>query len=155
MAALERAKGWLCDIFAHHHAEGLRTARAVARMKYGVQMEDYPYPGASITTTTTNFAPPPPGVTPPLPNVPTVTAATVLPVAAPMAIPASSSWKQALALLTALGVGAGGLATVNKLTAPVAPVAPVVAPAPVGQQWQIKVNVDESGKLKLTPVPPK
>ena len=57
MAALQRARAWLWDVFVHHHAERLRTERAVARKAHGVEVADNPYPGSQqnpVTVTTTN-----------------------------------------------------------------------------------------------------
>ena len=45
MAAMERARGWLGDVFAHHHAEQLRINREVQRKKMNLEQKDLPYPG--------------------------------------------------------------------------------------------------------------
>jgi hypothetical protein len=53
-----RALSWLYDLFVHHHAENLRTQRAVARKGLGVDTTDLPYPGSVAgsgnQSTTTN-----------------------------------------------------------------------------------------------------
>lgn len=47
MNALDRARGWLFDVFTHNYAEQLRIHRAVQRKRLGVDhQEDTPYPGA-------------------------------------------------------------------------------------------------------------
>lgn len=46
VAAMQRARAWLFDIFAHNHAEQLRINREVQRQKLGLPSTDQPYPGS-------------------------------------------------------------------------------------------------------------
>lgn len=57
--AVERARAWLFDIFAHDYGEKMRINRALYRKKMGLEQDDIPYPGAlkdsNNETVTNNF----------------------------------------------------------------------------------------------------
>ncbi len=122
MSSADRAKGWLFDITAHNHAENLRTNREIQRQAHGLDMQDYPYPGASTVTVTHNY---PPGT--PAPSAPAP--------ASPAAPPASRSWLLPLLAVAGLAVGAGGVGVGTGLiklptSPPVTnPIAPAVLPS--------------------------
>ncbi len=113
MQAFERARGWLADVFVHHHAERLKTNRAIERKAMGVtDVTDLPYPGAvsgSANTTTNN---------------------------------SSGGWLKGalLASLLLAGGGAAGLgvsALTTASSAPtVTPATPPAASSPAGKKYQ-------------------